>query len=207
MTLSEEPEQALLQDAADALVQRLGLPELLAPIGTPVRVGSSALGLMVRRDIDITVVCDRLDAQTLAAFAGVGATLMAMTGCVGAVRFRNDAETWNVAPNDYPDGYYLGVSARDEAGNDWTLDIWAIDDPGRQPDLWHLETLPSRLTGPARASILRIKRHLVAAPSAGKPPPSAWVYEAVLDHGVVDAAGFALWVAGRTADQADLETK
>lgn len=205
--MTTDSDQASLQREADALVQRLGLVALLAPIGRPVRVGSSALGLMVRRDIDITVICDRLDTPTLAAFSKVGAELMAMTDCVGSVRFRNDAGVWNTAPEDYPDGLYLGVSAKDDTGNDWSLDIWAVDDPGRQPDLRHLETLPPRLTPAARTTILDIKRHLVAASTAGKALPSAWVYEAVLDHGVTDAEGFAVWVAARTADRPDLEAK
>ncbi len=169
---------------------------LLSGIGRPVRVGSSALGLMVRRDIDITVIAPRLDGATLAALAGIGARLMAEDGMVGGVRFRNDAGHWNVAPADYPDGLYLGLTVRDDAGEDWSFDIWVVDDPGRQPDLKHLETMPPKLTDAARARILAIKRHLAATPRS-TPLPSAWVYEAVLDHGIVDPEGFERWLAER----------
>lgn len=194
--MAADAEQALLQAEADALVDRLGLVALLSGIGRPVRVGSSALGLMVRRDIDMTVIAPRLDSATMAALADIGAQLMTKDQIVGGVRFRNDAGRWNVAPADYPDGLYLGLSVRDEAGETWSFDIWVVDDPGRQPDLKHLETLPPRLTDTARSSILAIKRHLVAAPRP-TPLPSAWVYEAVLDHGVVDPEGFERWVAAR----------
>ncbi|MGI8880173.1 MAG: hypothetical protein ACR2KJ_06610, partial [Jatrophihabitans sp.] len=49
-------EQALRQEA-DAVVADLRLVQQLSELGDPVRTGSSALGLMVWRDIDLTVVC------------------------------------------------------------------------------------------------------------------------------------------------------
>ncbi len=67
--------QRNLQDAATAAVAALGLDTALAPLGNPVRTGSSALGLMVRRDVDITVACPDLDAPTKEAVAQLGARL------------------------------------------------------------------------------------------------------------------------------------
>lgn len=187
-------EQAALQAQADALVSRLDLVETLSRIGRPVRVGSSAMGLMVRRDIDITVICPRLDRQTLDAFAAIGAGLMMRDEIIGAVRFRNDSGGWNADPAAYPDGFYLGLTARDTAGLDWTFDIWAVDDPARQPDLRHLETLQPRLTDASRTTIVAIKQALIAR-SDGRPAvPSISVYEAVLDHAVTDIAQFDAWL-------------
>ncbi|ODT14467.1 MAG: hypothetical protein ABS35_34610, partial [Kaistia sp. SCN 65-12] len=136
--------QAQLQAEADALVEALDLMAELAELGAPVRVGSSALGLMVRRDIDITVSCERLDAASLAAFAQLGARLMQRDDLIVTVRFRNDAGGWNAEPQNYPDGLYLGLSARTPAGANWTFDIWLVDQPERQPDLAHLRTLLPR---------------------------------------------------------------
>ncbi|WP_200907978.1 hypothetical protein [Achromobacter sp. DMS1] len=53
----------------------LGLDRLPAAIGTPIRVGSSALGLMVRRDVDITVICEALDQKTQEAVVELGARI------------------------------------------------------------------------------------------------------------------------------------
>lgn len=189
--------QARLQAEADALVEALALTTELAALGRPTRVGSSALGLMVRRDIDITVSCAKLDGTTLAAFAQLGARLMQRTDLVLAVRFRNDAGKWNAEPARYPDGLYLGLSAHTAAGADWTFDIWLVDQPERQPDLTHLRTLLPRLTDDTRRTILAIKHELAKGDGAGPRLPSALVYEAVMDQGVRDLAGFEAWHAGR----------
>lgn len=189
--------QKQLQAEADALVLALDLTAQLAQLGQPTRVGSSALGLMVRRDIDITVSCSKLDAATLAAFAALGARLMQRTDLVLAVRFRNDAGSWNAEPTRYPDGLYLGLTVRTAEGDNWTFDIWLVDQPDRQPDLAHLKTLLPRLTDEARVTILAIKHELAKGDATEPKLPSALVYEAVMDHGVLDVAGFQAWYAGR----------
>jgi hypothetical protein len=191
-------QQAALQREADRVVELLQLDTLLARIGEPVRVGSSALGLMVRRDIDITIVCAMLAPDTLANFAALGARMMTMDRHVLAVRFRNDAGEWNADPVAYPDGLYLGLSVRASDGHDWTLDIWAVDQPGRQPDLKHLQTIPPRLSDRHRHIILTLKHALAARPKGPEVPQSALVYEAVLDHGVEDLQQLQAWFAGRS---------
>ena len=102
--------QKLLQKEADEVVELLGLQAMLAGIGRPIWVGSSAMGLMVQRDLDITVVCERLGADTLKAFSEIGAKLMLMDEYVMCVRFRNDTGVWNANPASYPDGLYLWLS-------------------------------------------------------------------------------------------------
>lgn len=185
--------QAELQAQADAIVSALGLDALLRTAGDPVRVGSSALGLMVRRDIDITVACERLDPATRRTVAEIAGELM-LDSHVGALRYRNDSGVWNIEPQNYPDGLYLGLTYRTEKGEDWNFDIWFIDEPDRQPDLRHLKTLLPRLTDTVRKTILAIKAELAATtPKDGKPAPSALVYEAVLDHDVKTTAEFEEW--------------
>lgn len=188
--------QAELQEEADAIVGALHLDALLRTAGNPVRVGSSALGVMVRRDIDITVICERLDPATRKTVAEIAGELM-LDSRVGAVRYRNDSGAWNAEPQNYPDGLYLAVTYRTEKGEDWNFDIWFIDEPDRQPDLAHLKTLPPRLTDEVRETILAIKAELAAnAPKNGKPVPSALVYEAVLDHAVKTTAEFERRITG-----------
>src|SRR5215472_18502301 len=53
-------QQAELQAEAGAVESDLRLEELLTPLGEVNRVGSAALGLMVWRDLDLTVVCTKL---------------------------------------------------------------------------------------------------------------------------------------------------
>src|SRR5487761_664487 len=118
--------QAALQREADEVIGDLELVELLAAVGRPVRTGSSALGLMVQRDIDVTVICDSLD---IAPVTAIGCAL-ASHPRVHRVLFRNDTGAWNTDPR-YPDGLYLGPLYRTSAGGDRTLDIWFVDEPER----------------------------------------------------------------------------
>jgi hypothetical protein len=181
--------QAQLRAEADAVEAELELAALLGPLGEPVRVGSAALGLMVRRDLDVTVVCSVLDDATRTGVASIGAQLAARPA-VREVRFRNDTDFWNIDPA-YPDGLYLGVTYRALDGENWTLDIWFIDEPERQPDLTHLHTLTPRLDEHSRATILDIKTEL--AGREGPTQPSYNVYRAVLDHGITTAEAFDAW--------------
>ncbi|MFS2176827.1 hypothetical protein ACCC98_12830 [Rhizobium pisi] len=185
--------QRRLQAEADEVVRALRLDQLLADLGQPVRVGSAAMGLMVRRDIDITVVCPKINAQAMEAFTAIGARLMRMTERVVAVRFRNDSGKWNREPEKYPDGLYLWLSVHMQDQTLWTIDIWLVDQPDRQPDIAHLKTLLPRLTDADREVILRIKTALVERPQHAGTVSSALVYEAVMDHGVRTLAEFENW--------------
>jgi hypothetical protein len=177
--------QARLQVEADAVVDDLGLTAILDSIGRPVRTGSSALGLMVVRDIDITTLCPELD--PLALF-GLVAPLAAHPR-VRQLGFRNDTGVWNTDPS-YPDGFYWAVSYVGEGGAAWNIDLWFLREGTTQFDLEHLKDLPQRLTPEARLAILRIKTVAAETPSARR-VPSYEIYEAVLDHGIRTPEEFA----------------
>lgn len=186
-----------LQAEADAVSADLGLAEVLAAIGDPVRVGSAALGLMVHGDLDITVTCPSLRGPTAGAVAQAGARL-ALHPRVWQVEFRDDTGAWNTDP-DYPDGIYLGLRYRSAAGRDWNADIWFVDQPERQPDLAHLRDLAPRLTPEIRLAILAIKHALKTDPPPGGRVRSYHVYVAVLDDGVRTPGQFAQWRARAAA--------
>ena len=95
--------QRALQMEADQVAQDLMLMELAQPLGDPVLVGSAALGLMVWRDLDVTVVCPGLDID---AVVQVGSRL-ALHPRIREVVFRNDTGAWNTNTNPtYPYGLY-----------------------------------------------------------------------------------------------------
>ena len=190
--------QHSLQSESDVVVRDLNLEEMLSNLGKVTRVGSSAMGLMVRRDIDITVTCSKIDAPTTEAFALVGARLMSMTEQVVEVRYRNDTGAWNADPEKYPDGLYLWLSVRGKDRAMWTIDIWLVDEPERQPDLTHLKTLLPRLTEQNLRTILAIKSALDAGQQSENRVPSALVYEAVVDHDVLTVAEFEGWLQERS---------
>lgn len=178
--------QAALQAAADAAAADLSIDAVLGTLGEPVRVGSSAFGLMVWPDLDVTVVCARLAVPLVAALG----QRLAVHPRVRQVVFRNDSRDWNTDPG-YPDGLYLGLRYRGQTGEDWKVDIWFVDEPDRQPDLAHLRSLPPRLTDETRLAILRVKAAMWDQPGYG----SCDVYAAVLDHGVRTVEEFRAWAA------------
>lgn len=182
-------QQAELQAEARAVEADLGLQELLSPIGEINRVGSAALGLMVWRDLDLTVVCARLALEPVTA---VSARLAAHPR-VNTITFRNDSEHWKTNPN-YPDGLYLGVGYRSPTNADWKLDIWFVDEPERQPDLAHMRWMPEKLTREARTTILLIKTAWAPRPEYGKTVKSFDIYSAVLSDGVRTLEAFNEWL-------------
>jgi hypothetical protein len=185
-------QQAELQAEARAVEADLQLEQLLAPIGEVNRVGSAALGLMVRRDLDLTVVCSKLAVEPVTA---VGARLAAHPR-VNTVTFRNDSRQWKTNPN-YPDGLYLGVGYRSPGNDDWTLDIWFVDEPERQPDLAHMRWMPDKLTPEARTTILEIKSVWAARPEYGMTLRGVDIYTAVLTDGVRTLEEFDQWLGQR----------
>lgn len=196
--LDRQERQAALQLEADTVSRDLQLDALLATVGQPVRVGSAALGLMVRRDLDVTVVAPALDLGTAQAVAGIGARL-AVHPRVRQVRLRDDTGRWNTDPA-YPDGLYLGLSYRSVEDRDWNLDIWIVDEPDRQPDLTHIRTMPARLSPDMRSAILCIKDVWADRPEYGTSVRSYDVYTSVLDAGVRTPEQFDRWlVTGRGA--------
>jgi hypothetical protein len=189
-------QQATLQAEANAIVDVLDLDNALRGIGNAVRVGSSALGVMVRRDIDITVICDRLDQATHSAVVQLGGKL-ALHPSIGVVSFRNDSGFWNKSPEEYPDGLYLGLTYRERNDEDWNFDIWFVDAPERQPDLKHLQTVLPKLSTTARETILKIKTALATGSLSSDMPVSSFlVYDAVLNAGVNNVAEFEAWLKG-----------
>lgn len=166
---------------------------MLGAIGTPVLVGSAALGLMAWRDIDVTVVCKSLDeAAVLAA-----AAKLARHQDVKSMQYRDDSGRWNQDPENYPDGLYIGLRYQPQAMPEWRLDVWFVDDPDRQPDIAHLRYLPERLTDDARLAILRIKTLWSRRPEYGSSVRSWDIYTAVLDDNVRDAGEFDQWLSRR----------
>ncbi len=157
----------------------LSLDRMLGKVGTPVVVGSAALGLMVWRDLDITVICDVLSRDAVLSVAGD----LGRHPAVREVRFRDDTGAWN-QDDRYPDGLYVGVDCVDGLAHRWNIDIWFVDEPERQPDLLHLSLLGPRLSEEVRGAILSIKSRLHQGAGYGSSVTSYDIYEAVLDHDV-----------------------
>lgn len=186
-------QQKALQDEASEVADELRLHELLSQAGEPVRVGSSALGLMVWRDLDMTVKCSRLNQQLIAQIAS---ELMLRAG-VRELKFINDTGVYNTDPA-YPDGLYIGLKYKSQLGKEWKMDIWFVDEPDRQPDLKHIITMPDLLTQERREAILRIKNNWASRAEYGKTVRSFDIYTAVLEENVSTPEQFQAWLDQRS---------
>ena len=170
--------QEALQTEAAAVLADLNVLALAGAVGRPVRVGGSALGLMVARDVDVTTLCPLLEPGLVFDAMRPLATHPRIRG----LTFRDDTGRWNTDPR-YPDGLYWMVEYATDGGVAWKLDLWFIHESATQFDLEHMKTLPHRLTRESRVVILRIKEAVADAPP-GERIRSYEVYEAVLDYGV-----------------------
>ncbi len=176
--------QARLQAEAADVLDDLDLIGVLEAAGAPHQVGSVAHGLMIWRDIDVTVVCDRLDVPSV---MQIGSHLAGHQR-VRSIQFRNDTGDWNTHSDAYPDGLYLGVEYVGE--HRWELDLWFVDEPDRQPDLEHVAWIAERMTHEHRATILTIKHAWHRRAEYGETVSSYDVYAAVLDGGIGSLEGF-----------------
>lgn len=186
--------QHRLQSEAARVIMDLKLYDVLGNAGVANPVGSLALGLMVWRDIDVTVVCDRLDLGVVIEVAGT----LASHPRVRSVEFRNDSGHWNRDDSEYPDGLFLGVEYVD--AETWKLDIWFIDEPDRQPDIAHVRALSKRLTDEHRAAILTIKDAWHERPEYGSSVSGYDIYRAVLEEDARTVEDFSRLLARRSRD-------
>jgi hypothetical protein len=189
-------QQKALQNEASEVADELRLYELLSQAGEPVRVGSSALGLMVWRDLDMTVICSRLTQQLIAQIAS---ELMLHIG-VRELKFINDTGDYNTDPA-YPDGLYIGLKYKSQRGKEWKMDIWFVDEPERQPDLKHIVTMPEQLTQERREAILRIKSDWASRDEYGKTVRSFDIYTAVLEENIRTPEQFQTWLDQRSMNK------
>ena len=179
-----ERRQEVLQREANRVRIDLDLDRLCTNLGEVHLVGGAALGLVVRRDLDITVVCPTLD---VAALFDIGRDLVRHPR-VRQLQFRDDTGAWNVDLT-YPDGVYWGIDYRD-GDRRWNVDLWFVDDPARQPDLGHVAVLRRRLDRQTRRAILSIKDARMQRGEYGTTVRGYDIYTAVLDAGVRSPAQF-----------------
>jgi hypothetical protein len=181
--------QELLQrEAGDVLVD-LDLINLLAPAGEVTQVGSSAMSLMMQRDIDICVVCDALCVD--AAFEA--ARPIVAHPRVRKLTFLN--ETGVFKPAGLKEGLYWGVHYEADSGAAWKLDIWFWLRTSTPGDVEYAAEMRQRLTPETRVAILWIKDDCWQRGVYGDTVRSMDVYDAVLNHGVRTPGAFERWLA------------
>jgi hypothetical protein len=149
---------------------------------------------MVRPDLDVCVVCDVWNADTVF----LAARPLASHPRVQKLNFWN--ETGPFQPPGLLEGFYWGVHYRAEDAEEWTLDLWFWPRHAPASDVEQAEEVRRRLTPETRGAILLIKDvHHRLRPYGGRDARSVDVYEAVLDHGVRTPEEFGVYLEERAA--------
>jgi len=169
-------ESSNLKAEAESIVRDLHLLEMLRIHGDVRIVGSVALDLVVKPDIDIHVVTETEDLLSVA--DAVYHSLLAQAG-VKHVRISDYRERG---------GMKVGVDSHPGRLAKWSIDLWLTND--RETTGFILvDRLARQLTGEHREAILAIKQALYAE---GKLQDglSTHTYAAVVEHGVRSVVEF-----------------
>lgn len=180
---------AALHEEADRLLSS-GLREVLLSFGDVHVVGSYVLGLMVWRDLDLHVVCERVDVP---AFFDLGARLATRLS-PGRMHFRNELV---MRTDGQPEGLYWGLYLGDPRERGWKVDIWVSTRQAFEATRRFESELRTSLTDQRRMTILEIETAVWQHPDYRRGFSSIDIDRAVIDSGVEDVEGFLAYVAER----------
>lgn len=186
--------QDRLQDEARSILTKLRLPGRLSLIGRPLQVGSSALGLMVRRDLDITVICAELDLKRVAKLCS---ELICLEG-IKNLRFQNRIDRSEQTTPTITNDLQISLSYQLDNERTWNIQVRLIDEPERQLDLQHIKSLPTKLNPLNRELILTIKNEWYQHPEYGESVTGYLICDAVLNQGVTSLKEFEQWMEKRS---------
>lgn len=134
--------QDALQAEARQVVAELDLVALLGRAGRPEQIGSAVSGLMVWRDLDLSVVCGTLTRE------GAFETMYPLLTGARVLRAEYRNETGRHAPAELrgDERHYFVLHYLTAGGHEWKIDVslWLGDAP--RDDLAFLERLRVRLT-------------------------------------------------------------
>ncbi len=181
------PEHQALRSEAELIVSQLGLLDVLRRYGRAEVVGSVALDLVVKRDIDIHVFIGPAgwrEAGLVAIIGDLWPKLLGLEG-VGELRLTDyrDAGAIKIGIDHYP-----GPSG------DWSIDLW-VTDREETTAFATVGELRAALTDETREAILAIKRHYHRL-GLLRNGLSNRIYEAVTRHDVRTVEDFERLQAG-----------
>jgi hypothetical protein len=169
--------QCLLQEEAQSVLKELNVVELLSTGGVVRQTGSTVLGLMVWRDIDLQVSSPGLSIER--AFEIMHPLLTHPR--VKQVRYLHQSDHFKLA--DLDERYFFMVYYERPGQAEWKLDVSFWLDEGVRPEPLH-DAIEQQLTPETRLTILRIKDAWHQLPAYRSEVASTDIYDAVLQHGV-----------------------
>jgi len=184
MAYAPEEHADSLRREADALLEWSGLDGVLRGHGQVHLTGSYALELMAWRDLDIHMVLFEIW-DPLDAIFSLGHQIAKLPGVI-RMSFGNHLR--KPRPK-LPVGLYWGVRMlHPDNGEEWKLDIWAVDEAQIRQNKAVMERIRAALDEQSRRLILDMKRAILT--KEGRTPVLSGIplYEAVLFEGLRDEA-------------------
>jgi len=175
-----------LKREADWLLEELGLVSILEQYGIVCFTGSYQYDLMTRRDIDI---CVEVDSPCINDVFAMGEKIALLPG-VGSMLFRNEFVLHTLGN---PVAIFWCVDVESQWTGKWNVDILISTPAEVERIVIAGEELLRGLDEEKRASILEIKGPLSAIKEYGISFKSTNIYEAVMEAGVKDLAGWKEW--------------
>ncbi|HEY7418858.1 MAG TPA: hypothetical protein VH593_27000 [Ktedonobacteraceae bacterium] len=184
--------QEQLQRDARVALEELALPGLLTSAGSVRMMGSLASGLMVWRDIDLSVYSPRIAIERVYEVM----LPMLINSRIVQGRYLNESGSFNSTGLPRDERYYFTVLYRSMAGDEWKLDIsfWLMD--GAHPEPVQ-DVLEQGMSEEMRLAILWIKDVWYRLPAYRIEVASTDIYDAVLQHHVRTPAEFNRYLAER----------
>jgi hypothetical protein len=176
-----------LRSEAEGIIRDLGLVELLSKHGEAAVVGSVALDLIVKRDIDVHLLIR-------------GGNLLSVADDVYHALLGHDGIR-EVRISDYraKGGMKIGVDSFSARSGEWSIDVWITDRP-ETTGFALVERLKGTLTAAQRRAVLRIKRHFHARGQL-RDGLSTRIYAAVVDDGIRTVEAFQSLMKRKTKPQ------
>lgn len=165
-----------LQDEAQRVMAELDLATVLSRAGRVEMIGSFASGLMVWRDLDISIYVETS--------AGVADALRELIANPSVLDVHYANETGDRSPSGVHDQrFYAVVQYLAADGELWKIDLSFWTDTGPRGGFSDAAALRARLTDETRLTILRIKDEWQRLDSYPSEVGGIDVYDAVLNHG------------------------
>jgi len=168
-----------LQTEADEVMRTLDVMTMLGALGHPEQIGSSVSGLMVWRDIDVTVRCRDVTLERV----WDALRPLLINPRITRLSYSNETGARSPAGDPADERFYFVIHYEPDSGTEWKIDIsvWTSDAP--RPHLAQLAELERRLTDETRLAILWIKDVWHRLPVYPYEVGGFEVYDAVLEHG------------------------
>ena len=164
---------AKIKEETDLILYDRGLYKIFEKYGTAKFTGSYELDLMIKKDLDVTIVTKDISLEEFFNLGGEISSLLKPH----SMFFRNTkVKPISKRPKE---GYYWGVQF-----DDWKIDLWAIDEQIYSGSVRYIDSVAGKITEENKKTILELKYLFIDNKDYGSKFSSREVYEAVLNNGV-----------------------